>query len=73
MHHINASHKRHHINASHHVTHRLLRADVLVNSPLGCYDGDIYSRYFEAVKAAPHAQGIPPYFEEHIKPLTSRL
>jgi hypothetical protein len=30
----------------------------------------VYNHYFDAVKNAPGAQGVPGYFEEHIRPLT---
>jgi acyl-CoA oxidase len=30
--------------------------DSLVNSPLGRYDGDLYTHYFKTVRAAPGAE-----------------
>eukprot|EP00013_Stygamoeba_regulata_P023642 CAMPEP_0177643802 /NCGR_PEP_ID=MMETSP0447-20121125/8342_1 /TAXON_ID=0 /ORGANISM="Stygamoeba regulata, Strain BSH-02190019" /LENGTH=702 /DNA_ID=CAMNT_0019146107 /DNA_START=165 /DNA_END=2273 /DNA_ORIENTATION=+ len=38
-------------------------------SPLGRYDGDIYTHYFEMVRRAPNSQGIAPYFKKFISPL----
>ena len=44
--------------------------DFIVDSPLGRFDGDVYTAMFEAVKSAPGCQGVPPYFEKLIRPLT---
>jgi acyl-CoA oxidase len=44
--------------------------DFVVESPLGREDGDVYNAMFSAVRAAPNAQGVPPYFQELIRPLT---
>eukprot|EP00164_Ancoracysta_twista_P005119 GFYU01006979.1.p1 GENE.GFYU01006979.1~~GFYU01006979.1.p1 ORF type:complete len:708 (-),score=206.83 GFYU01006979.1:453-2576(-) len=43
--------------------------DFVVSAPIGRHDGNIYEAYFETVKNAPKATGIPDYFEESIKPL----
>lgn len=42
--------------------------DSLINSPLGRYDGDLYTHYFETVRAAPGAQIKAPYWDELVKP-----
>lgn len=46
-------------------------SDYVINSPLGCADGDVYRRMFERVK-----QSTPfhthPYFERVIKPVLLR-
>jgi len=44
-------------------------SDVLLNSPLGRYDGDIYTHYLDVVKNAPNCSSVPPYFNTLIKPL----
>jgi len=44
-------------------------SDIVINSPLGRYDGDIYEKYFEVVNEAPNSSGVPPYFQTLIKPL----
>jgi len=43
--------------------------DVVLNSPLGRHDGDIYNKYMEKVKAAPGSSGPPPFFNSVVKPL----
>jgi acyl-CoA oxidase len=43
--------------------------DVVLNSPLGCYDGRVYSRYFETVRNAPGAIGVPSYWKTLIQPM----
>ncbi|GJN92665.1 hypothetical protein Rhopal_005700-T1 [Rhodotorula paludigena] len=47
-------------------------SDHIINSPLGCYDGDIYERYFARVKEANPHQPVAPYFERVIRPLIER-
>jgi len=44
--------------------------DWILKSPLGRYDGAIYSGYLNIVKSAPGCFGVPEYFEKHIQPLT---
>jgi len=44
--------------------------DWLLRSPLGAYDGNIYTKYFATVINAPGAVAVPPYFETEIAPLT---
>jgi acyl-CoA oxidase len=46
--------------------------DVVLNSPLGRYDGDIYESYFKVVKEAPNAIGIPSYHYELIRQIHHR-
>ena len=46
--------------------------DFVINSPLGRYDGQVYSNYLEMVKKAPNAIGVPSYFTDYIKPLTTK-
>jgi acyl-CoA oxidase len=43
-------------------------SDFIINSPLGCYDGDVYRRYFEQVLAN-NPPKKPVYFESLLKPL----
>lgn len=47
-------------------------SDYAINSPLGCYDGDVYRRMYERVRLSnpvrPH-----PYFEDVIKPVLLRV
>lgn len=46
--------------------------DFVLNSPFGRYDGDIYTHYFDKVKARNPPSNPPPYFEKVIKPLIHR-
>lgn len=46
--------------------------DFVITTPLGCYDGDIYNKYFEYVKEGPGAIGKAPYFDELILPSLSK-
>jgi acyl-CoA oxidase len=48
-------------------------SDFILRSPLGRYDGNVYTYYFDRVRRAPHAQGRAPYWEEVIQPILSRL
>lgn len=45
--------------------------DVLLRSPLGRYDGNIYEHYFARVKSYPNCQNRPFYWEE-IRPVLNR-
>ncbi|KAJ1675976.1 fatty-acyl coenzyme A oxidase [Spiromyces aspiralis] len=45
--------------------------DFVINSPLGCYDGNVYERYFDLVRRN-NPQKPVPYFESLIKPLLTR-
>ncbi|KAI5452912.1 fatty-acyl coenzyme A oxidase [Naganishia albida] len=47
-------------------------SDHIVNSPLGRYDGDVYTAYFNHVRAANPPNKEHPYFERLIKPLLER-
>ncbi|GAA5822351.1 hypothetical protein JCM11251_006310 [Rhodosporidiobolus azoricus] len=47
-------------------------SDHIINSPLGCYDGDIYVRYFDRVKASNPFEAVHPYFDRIIKPFIER-
>lgn len=48
--------------------------DSVLKAPLGRYDGDVYNAYFNTVKASREDICRPPYWAEHIAPLTqSRL
>jgi acyl-CoA oxidase len=44
-------------------------SDMALNSPLGRKDGNIYEAYFNTVKEAPGAIGVPPFYDTLIKPL----
>lgn len=46
-------------------------SDFVINSPLGCYDGDVYRRLMERVLQS-NPQGPHPYFERAIKPMLFR-
>ncbi|KAI9303104.1 acyl-CoA dehydrogenase/oxidase C-terminal [Cunninghamella echinulata] len=46
-------------------------SDYLINSPLGCADGNVYVKYFDQVKRQ-NPQGEHPYFDRLIKPLIHR-
>ncbi|KAJ1917163.1 fatty-acyl coenzyme A oxidase [Mycoemilia scoparia] len=46
-------------------------SDYVINSPLGCFDGNIYVKYFDLVKRN-NPQNEIPYFEKLIKPLLNR-
>jgi acyl-CoA oxidase len=48
-------------------------SDFILRSPLGRYDGNVYTYYLDRVKRAPHAQDRAPYWEEAIRPIISRL
>eukprot|EP01119_Soliformovum_irregulare_P000794 TRINITY_DN10585_c0_g1_i1.p1 TRINITY_DN10585_c0_g1~~TRINITY_DN10585_c0_g1_i1.p1 ORF type:complete len:730 (-),score=212.62 TRINITY_DN10585_c0_g1_i1:96-1988(-) len=45
--------------------------DFILNSPLGRYDGEVYSNYLETVKKTNYCQGRPSYWETQISPLTN--
>lgn len=46
--------------------------DYMLNSPLGCYDGDVYRKYFELV-VRQNPPGRPhPYFDNVISPVLNR-
>ncbi|ORZ09201.1 acyl-CoA dehydrogenase/oxidase C-terminal [Absidia repens] len=45
--------------------------DYIINSPLGCADGDVYVKYFAQVQRQ-NPQGEHPYFDRLIKPLIHR-
>ncbi|PLW23755.1 hypothetical protein PCASD_01994 [Puccinia coronata f. sp. avenae] len=47
-------------------------SDHIINSPFGRYDGNIYSAYFNAVRAANPLPTVHPYFDRLIKPLLTR-
>lgn len=47
-------------------------SDHIINSPFGRYDGDVYSAYFNAVRAANPLPPVHPYFSKLIKPLLTR-
>jgi len=47
-------------------------ADFILKAPLGCYDGDIYRKYFDVVKNGPD-QGVPSYWNEIRELLNSKL
>ncbi|GHJ85108.1 hypothetical protein NliqN6_1510 [Naganishia liquefaciens] len=47
-------------------------SDHIINSPLGRYDGDVYTAYFNHVRAANPPNKEHPYFERLIKPLLNR-
>eukprot|EP01118_Nematostelium_gracile_P018160 TRINITY_DN7990_c0_g2_i1.p1 TRINITY_DN7990_c0_g2~~TRINITY_DN7990_c0_g2_i1.p1 ORF type:complete len:206 (-),score=61.98 TRINITY_DN7990_c0_g2_i1:38-565(-) len=46
--------------------------DFVLNTPLGRYDGQIYSNYLAMVKKAPNAIGRPAYWEKVIQPMVSK-
>lgn len=46
-------------------------SDFVINSPLGCYDGDVYRRLMDRVTAS-NPQGPHKYFERTIKPAIMR-
>ena len=48
-------------------------SDFVLRSPLGRYDGNVYTYYLDRVRHAPHAQDRAPYWEEAIRPIISRL
>ncbi|CEQ40207.1 SPOSA6832_01809, partial [Sporobolomyces salmonicolor] len=43
-----------------------------INSPLGCYDGDVYEKYFSRVRESNPFEPVHPYFDRIIKPLIER-
>ncbi|GAA6033645.1 hypothetical protein JCM8097_004363 [Rhodosporidiobolus ruineniae] len=47
-------------------------SDHIINSPLGCYDGDIYEKYYQRVKDSNPFEMVHPYFDRLIKPLIER-
>ncbi|KAJ9091546.1 hypothetical protein QFC21_007171 [Naganishia friedmannii] len=47
-------------------------SDHIINSPLGRYDGDVYTAYFNHVRAANPPTKQHPYFDRLIKPLLER-
>lgn len=43
--------------------------DKVLSSVLGCYDGNVYERIFEAAKKSPlNQKDVPTSFEQHLKP-----
>ncbi|GAA5930829.1 hypothetical protein JCM10213_003920 [Rhodosporidiobolus nylandii] len=46
--------------------------DHIINSPLGRYDGDIYTHYFNRVRESNPFEMVHPYFDRIIKPLIER-
>jgi acyl-CoA oxidase len=46
-------------------------SDYVINSPLGCKDGNVYVKYFDQVQRQ-NPQGEHPYFDKLIKPLIHR-
>ncbi|KAG0146108.1 hypothetical protein CROQUDRAFT_63131 [Cronartium quercuum f. sp. fusiforme G11] len=46
--------------------------DHIINSPFGRYDGNVYTAYFNAVRAANPSPPVHPYFDRLIKPLLTR-
>lgn len=42
-------------------------SDFIINSPLGCYDGQVYKKYFDRVKKANPSGVVPPYYNTLIK------
>ncbi|GAA5893105.1 hypothetical protein JCM5296_003074 [Sporobolomyces johnsonii] len=47
-------------------------SDHIINSPLGCYDGDVYEKYFNRVRESNPFEPVHPYFVRIIKPLIER-
>ena len=47
-------------------------SDWVINSPLGCYDGDIYEKFYRDIKLANPPNRPHPYFEKLIKPMVCR-
>ncbi len=47
-------------------------SDFVINSPLGCYDGDVYRRLMDKVIQA-NPQGPHSYFERTVKPAIHRM
>ncbi|GAA5960703.1 hypothetical protein JCM21900_000508 [Sporobolomyces salmonicolor] len=47
-------------------------SDHIINSPLGCYDGDVYEKYFNRVRESNPFEPVHPYFDRIIKPLIER-
>ncbi|GAA5932222.1 hypothetical protein JCM1841_005155 [Sporobolomyces salmonicolor] len=47
-------------------------SDHIINSPLGCYDGDVYEKYFSRVRESNPFEPVHPYFDRIIKPLIER-
>jgi len=47
--------------------------DIVLNSPLGAYDGDLYTKYLSALENTRGTYEVVPYWEKLIKPLTSKL
>lgn len=47
-------------------------SDYVINSPLGCYDGDIYRRMMDRIKESNPLGRPHPYWERTIKPMMLR-
>lgn len=47
-------------------------SDYMINSPLGCYDGDVYRKYFDQVTRLNPPGRSHPYFESVISPVLNR-
>jgi len=46
--------------------------DVVIKSPFGRFDGDVYTKYFEMANKAPNSVGRPAYWEKEVAPLITR-
>ena len=44
-------------------------SDLILRSPLGQKDGDVYTAYFERVLAKPGVEDLSPDYETQIRPL----
>lgn len=47
-------------------------SDYMLNSPLGCYDGDVYRKYFDLVTRLNPPGSPHPYFASVLSPVLNR-
>ena len=56
------------------LTPRSQLPDYYLNSAIGRADGDVYNALYDAAQGSPlNATHTPPGYEQHIKPLLSRM
>ena len=72
------SHIKHtHTHTSHHITHtshaKNRYSDLVLRSPLGRRDGNVYSAYFDRVGQKPGVEERSPDYEAHMKPLLTSM
>ena len=64
----------HHTHTHTHTSHAKNRySDLVLRSPLGRRDGNVYSAYFDRVGQKPGVEERSPDYEAHMKPLLTSM